>query len=94
MRTRGKQMTQAKAAYSRILVKLSGEALMGGGDYGIDPAVLKRITSPSKEVRAECCKILRDVGTEKCIPAIIQATKDLDPNVAREARLTLAEVRP
>jgi uridylate kinase len=36
-------MTQAKAAYSRILVKLSGEALMGGGDYGIDPAVIKRI---------------------------------------------------
>jgi uridylate kinase len=36
-------MTQAKAAFSRILVKLSGEALMGGGDYGIDPAVIKRI---------------------------------------------------
>ena len=36
-------MTQAKAHYSRILVKLSGEALMGGGDYGIDPAVIKRI---------------------------------------------------
>ena len=31
------------ARYSRILVKLSGEALLGGGDYGIDPAVLKRI---------------------------------------------------
>ena len=29
--------------YVRILVKLSGEALMGTGDYGIDPAVLKRI---------------------------------------------------
>jgi uridylate kinase len=36
-------MSQAKAAYSRILVKLSGEALMGEGDYGIDPAVIKRI---------------------------------------------------
>jgi uridylate kinase len=36
-------MTQPKAAFSRILVKLSGEALMGGGDYGIDPAVIKRI---------------------------------------------------
>jgi uridylate kinase len=29
--------------YKRILVKLSGEALMGGGDYGIDPAMIKRI---------------------------------------------------
>ncbi|HEV3179052.1 MAG TPA: UMP kinase [Steroidobacteraceae bacterium] len=36
-------MTQAKAVYSRILVKLSGEALMGEGDYGIDPVVIKRI---------------------------------------------------
>jgi uridylate kinase len=36
-------MTQAKAVYSRILVKLSGEALMGAGDYGIDPVVIKRI---------------------------------------------------
>ena len=36
-------MTQAKAPYSRILVKLSGEALMGSGDYGIEPAVIKRI---------------------------------------------------
>ena len=36
-------MSQAKSQYSRILVKLSGEALMGDGDYGIDPAVIKRI---------------------------------------------------
>jgi uridylate kinase len=36
-------MRQAKAIYSRILVKLSGEALLGAGDYGIDPAVIKRI---------------------------------------------------
>ncbi|MBS0366570.1 MAG: UMP kinase [Proteobacteria bacterium] len=36
-------MTQAASRYHRIVVKLSGEALMGGGDYGIDPAILKRI---------------------------------------------------
>jgi uridylate kinase len=32
-----------KASFSRVLVKLSGEALLGSSDYGIDPAVLKRI---------------------------------------------------
>ena len=32
-------------AYRRILVKLSGEALLGTTDFGIDPAVLKRIAS-------------------------------------------------
>jgi uridylate kinase len=43
-------MTQAKAAYSRILVKLSGEALMGEGDYGIDPAVIKRIAGELSDI--------------------------------------------
>ncbi|HEX4860491.1 MAG TPA: UMP kinase, partial [Rhizomicrobium sp.] len=43
-------MTQAKAHYSRILVKLSGEALMGGGDYGIDPAVIKRIAGELSDI--------------------------------------------
>ena len=36
-------MTHSQAIYSRILVKLSGEALLGNGDYGIDPVVLKRV---------------------------------------------------
>ena len=38
------------ARYKRILVKLSGEALMGSGDYGIDPLVLKRIASEINEI--------------------------------------------
>ena len=36
----------------RILVKLSGEALMGGADYGIDPEMLKRIAGEIREVCA------------------------------------------
>jgi len=36
--------------YKRILVKLSGEALMGGTDYGIDPVVLKRIALEIREL--------------------------------------------
>jgi len=31
--------------FQRVLIKLSGEALMGGEDYGIDPAVLQRIAA-------------------------------------------------
>ena len=38
------------ARYSRILVKLSGEALMGAGDYGVDPAVLKRIAGEINDI--------------------------------------------
>lgn len=34
-------MAEEKPAYKRILLKLSGEALMGEGDFGIDPAVIR-----------------------------------------------------
>lgn len=40
------------AAFNRILVKLSGEALMGSGDYGIEPAMLKRVAAELVEVSA------------------------------------------
>jgi len=40
------------AAFKRILVKLSGEALMGKGDYGIEPAMLKRVAAELVEVAA------------------------------------------
>jgi uridylate kinase len=43
-------MGEAKAAYSKILVKLSGEALMGSADYGIDPAVIKRIAGELQDI--------------------------------------------
>jgi uridylate kinase len=39
-----------RARYSRILVKLSGEALMGEGDYGVDPLVLKRIAGEINDI--------------------------------------------
>lgn len=38
--------------YKRILLKLSGEALMGEGDYGIDPAILGRIAADIIQVQA------------------------------------------
>jgi uridylate kinase len=43
-------MGEAKAAYSKILVKLSGEALMGSADYGIDPAIIKRIAGELQDM--------------------------------------------
>jgi uridylate kinase len=37
-------------AYTRILLKLSGEALLGGEDYGIDPAMIHRIATEISDV--------------------------------------------
>jgi len=39
-----------KPVYKRVLLKLSGEALMGDGDFGIEPAVLQRTALEIKEV--------------------------------------------
>jgi uridylate kinase len=38
------------ARYKRILVKLSGEALMGASDYGIDPVILERVAAELVEI--------------------------------------------
>lgn len=43
-------MAKAKAAYTRILLKLSGEALMGEADYGIDPKVIGRLAKEIIEI--------------------------------------------
>mgnify|MGYP003678270187 FL=1 len=37
------QMSARNPRYKRILLKLSGEALMGSEDFGIDPKVLDRM---------------------------------------------------
>jgi uridylate kinase len=39
-------------AYRRILLKLSGEALMGNDDYGISREMLARIVAEVAEIRA------------------------------------------
>jgi len=38
------------SSYQRILLKLSGEALLGGEDYGIDPVIIGRIAREIQEV--------------------------------------------
>ena len=43
-------MVTGKAKYNRILLKLSGEALSGTADFGIDPKILDRMALEVKEV--------------------------------------------
>lgn len=43
-------MSNPKLAYRRILLKLSGEALMGEEGFGIDPKVLDRMAQEIKEL--------------------------------------------
>jgi uridylate kinase len=48
----GDPAVQASPRFKRILLKLSGEALMGAAGFGIDPGTLERIASEVAEVRA------------------------------------------
>src|ERR1700712_2998619 len=41
----------ADIKYKRILLKLSGEALLGEADYGVDPKVLNRLAREIVEVQ-------------------------------------------
>ena len=52
-------MSDRPAPYRRVLLKLSGEALMGGLDYGIEPQVIQR--------RAEEIATARETGVEIAI---------------------------
>ena len=44
-------MKTSPILYKRILLKLSGEALMGDFDYGIDPKVINRIAAEISQVK-------------------------------------------
>ncbi len=48
-----------KQGWNRVLLKLSGEALAGGGGLGVDPDVVDSIAAQIKEVV--------DAGTEVCV---------------------------
>ena len=43
-------MSDGELHYKRILVKISGEALMGDTDYGVDPVMLRRIALEVQEL--------------------------------------------
>ncbi len=56
------QSEDGKLAYRRILVKLSGEALMGNSDYGIDPLFLKRLAAEVAAVRENGAEVAVVIG--------------------------------
>jgi len=54
--------TQPRQPLKRILLKISGEALLGSEDYGIDPAVLKRVAGEIKDVMARGIEVAVVIG--------------------------------
>jgi uridylate kinase len=50
MSTMATSTASGRSRYRRVLLKISGEVLMGAGEYGLDPDTVKRIASDVKEV--------------------------------------------
>ncbi len=55
-------MSDAPLPYRRVLLKLSGEALMGDLDYGIEPAVIQRMAAEIAAVREKGVEIAIVIG--------------------------------
>ncbi len=64
--------------YHRILLKLSGEALMGAGSYGIDPEVIDRIAGEIEAARALDVEICVVVGGGNIFRGLSAAASGFD----------------
>ena len=65
-------------SFSRILLKLSGEALMGPLDYGTDPARVERIALQVHEVSAQGVEIAVVVGAGNIARGLDAAAQGMD----------------
>ncbi|MCK5236376.1 MAG: UMP kinase [Deltaproteobacteria bacterium] len=64
--------------YKRILLKLSGEALMGEQAYGVDPAVVDGIAEEIKEIHAMGVEIAIVIGGGNIFRGIEGSAKGMD----------------
>ncbi len=72
----------ATPAYRRILLKLSGEALMGDHAYGIDPSVANRIARDVAEVRGLGVEIAIVIGGGNIFRGVAASTRGADRSTA------------
>jgi uridylate kinase len=68
----------ADPAFSRILLKLSGEALMGSLDYGTDPAEVERISRQVHEVAERGVEVALVVGAGNIYRGLDAAAEGMD----------------
>jgi len=73
---------QPSARYRRILLKLSGEALMGGESYGIDSAVLGEVAEEIREIHQLGIEIALVIGGGNIFRGISGASRGMDRSTA------------
>ncbi|PLX46314.1 MAG: UMP kinase [Deltaproteobacteria bacterium] len=70
------------SAYKRVLLKLSGEALMGDLGFGIEQSVIDRIASEVMEVAATGVELALVVGGGNIFRGLSGATRGMDRSTA------------
>src|SRR5208337_2111876 len=72
----------SEPVFRRILLKLSGEALMGAQGFGVDPAMVARIAEEVEEVRQLGVEIGIVVGGGNFIRGVVASESGIDRVVA------------
>jgi len=67
-----------KPVYNRILLKLSGEALMGSQNYGIDIEVAKSVAKELKTVHDLGIEIAIVVGGGNIFRGVSESARNMD----------------
>ena len=67
-----------EVAYHRILLKLSGEALLGGEDYGIDPLVVNSIADEIVTIHGWGVEVAAVVGGGNIFRGAAAAARGMD----------------
>ena len=67
-----------KAAFRRLVVKLSGEQLAGDGGFGINPTLIKRVAQELREVHELGSQLCIVIGGGNVIRGITAAAQGLD----------------
>ncbi len=68
----------SKPKYQRILLKLSGEALMGDGEFGIDSAVIKKIAADVSQLVESGIQVALVIGGGNIFRGVSLATEGMD----------------
>lgn len=64
--------------YKRVLLKLSGEALMGERDYGLDPTVVNRVAEEIKDVTQRGVEVCVVIGGGNIFRGVSGAAAGMD----------------
>lgn len=71
-------MTETSARYKRVLLKVSGEALMGKGSFGIEPQIVEEIANDVASVSRSSVQVCLVIGGGNIFRGVAAAAKGMD----------------